>query len=342
MKKTLLFALMAIACLGLLSSCAWVNKIFNKNDDKSVEISVYIPDGAPLLAIADMVRDGEGAIDKNYSVGYEVVTGAQIAPLLQQGTPDIAFAPINVCAIAFNSNDYVLAGVAVWGLNHIVTRENGITSLEQLKGQTIYAFQLAATPGITLKAVLTKNGIGYIEDQETAPADKVNIVGLSDANIVAQAIKTGSIEGKEVKFALLPEPVMTAAVNSSGGAVRHAFDIQELWGEGSYPQVGVVVKKSLTESHKDFVDKFIARLDDSERFARENPNACATIAINAMQSAGLPSVAVVESFLAGSGQSAFLFKSAQDAKAAVKAYLAALTPNLIGGSQPGDAFYYQG
>lgn len=338
MKKllSLLFAL--ILPLSVFAACD-----VKKAEQKTY--TMYVPDGAPLLSVVT-VADG-GASFGTVKVKTEIVTGAQIAPLLLAKTPDMALAPINVCATAFNKTDgeYILCGVSVWGLNYIVSKDENKTSLSDFVGETIYAFQETGTPGITLKALLSMYEVDYekITDASQAKTDKVNIVFLSDPSKVRDALQGNLAEASGAKHGVLSEPVVTAMQ----AAVKSTISTQELWEEKtdtSYPQVGLVIRKSLAEN-KDATKAFVDYLSEQAKYVRENPAEAATTAIDKLGSTGLPGAKVCENFIASDrGQAAFSFGKMSDCKTAVKNYLQKLVEvqnaQIVGGSLPSDNFYF--
>ena len=320
--------------------------VFAGCKDKETTYTMYVPDGAPLLAVANIVHSG--AELGSGKVSGTIVTGAQIGPALIAKTPDIALAPINVCAQAYNNTDgeYVLCGVAVWGLNFIVSKDEGKTSLSDFVGETIYAFQEAGTPGLTLKALIGTYGleINVLAENGAPVADKINILFLPQPADVRTALTAGynGVEADKIRHGLLSEPLVTAMQSIAKSTV----DTQKLWQDksgGSYPQVGLVIKKSIIEKDKEGVDKFVDYVLSQSQYLRENPAEIATLAKVTLESDGLPAVGVCESFISSDrGKAAFDFGKIESSKSAVEAYIAKLVemePKVVGGKAPDSGFY---
>jgi NitT/TauT family transport system substrate-binding protein len=347
--KMFLAAVVSVAAVFSLASCDWLFSWF-----RSENIKVYMPDGAPLLSFAKL-RDDNPEIKKGYTVEYSTVLAADaLQASLIAKEPDIAVAPINVCAAVNNGGSgYVLAGVSVWGIMHIVSNQSGEITLESLKGNTVLAFGRGGTPGITLRAILNQNGIKYVEDKGagySTASDEVNIVYLSDAADVRNVlVASGGVDGAAVKFALLAEPVATAITGATSGkdwgAYKAVINLQEEWAKknGSiFPQAGVVVKESLIKKDKDFVDKFIAALKESADFAVNNPFEAGEIAKNRLNSAAIPNGTVVKTAVEA-GRLPLNYTDATAARASIEAYfniILAETPTLVGGKLPSDGFYF--
>jgi NitT/TauT family transport system substrate-binding protein len=348
MKRFVCSAFVVVMSAVLAFGFSACGKTAGKSD-----VTFYVPDGAPLLSAAELLAD-ENAVVAGHKLKVNVVSGANLGPVVIAGTPDVALAPINVCATGYNKNGggYVLAGVSVWGLNHIVTNladASAVTSLSDLIGEVIYAFQPAGTPGLTLKELLNLYSAPYTEftaDDKAVDPNKVNIEYLASAAVVRDAMLNG-YEGETAayyKFGLLAEPAVSAV--AAGGKIKRLFDVQELWsakkGYG-YPQVGVIIKRSLIESDAAFAAALVSRLAGASFYTRNFPSAAADAALNKLNSTELPAnAAVIEAFINGKGQAAFNFTSAPQAKTTVNEYLTAikaLESNILGGDVPGDDFY---
>ena len=178
-------------------------------------ISVLVPDGAPLIAAAYLFYTQPQIAGRN--VTYELTTGPLIASrLLATHRPDFALAPINLAAVNFNNTgNYILAGIALWGLLHIVENTaltGGTQSLADLVGETIFAYQPDMSPGVVLESILINAGltVNVITVGEAPRADAVNIVYLFDNSAARDALLGHIAAIGQARFALIAEPVATA------------------------------------------------------------------------------------------------------------------------------------
>jgi len=309
-------------------------------------------DGAPFLSITKMMSE-DFAVKNGYDINYTVTndSDALIAALLNK-EPDFAIAPINVAAMMHNNGSgYRLAAVTTWGIMQIVSNQN-ITTLEELKGETIVAFGRAGTPGITLRAVLEQNGIDYAEPLGTSFSvnpNKVYIIYLTAASDVRNAIVEGTLDGMAVKFGLLAEPVATA-VGGATASVPHGqftvkINLQTEWAKNNdgqiYPQAGLIFHERLLTSDADFVNKFIAMVELSSLYANTNPVTAGNLAVE-LGSIAIPNGTIVGNAF-NAGRLPITFTRAPEAKARVHAYLTVIhadSPNLVGGNLPADSFYF--
>ncbi|MDR3263914.1 MAG: ABC transporter substrate-binding protein [Clostridiales bacterium] len=350
--KRILIVLVCLSAVTAMASCQWIIK--KPPQDK--KIVVYMPDGAPLLSLTKMRADAQNVAD-GYKVDYQTVADpTALTAALMKGEADFAVAPINVCAALYNNGSgYLFGGVNIWGIIHIVSNIGSPVTLEDLKGESIVAFTQGGTPGITLRAVLNQNGIEYVEEANFlghVGDDKVHIFYRASANLVVSDLLFQSIDGKEIRYALLAEPVVTAIAGPTQGNLYGPFlpaiNISEEWAKNNggtlYPQAGIIFKASLLENDKEFVNKFLDAARASADWALANPYEAGELAKNALNSAAIPGGAPVKAAVEA-GRLPLNFYYPIEAKASVTAYLQAIiddgSPTLVGGKLPDNGFYYR-
>jgi len=354
MKKVIALLLCSLFVVGVISACSSENASENINIGDDVDIKVMLVDGAPLLSMTNMMSE-EFAVKNGYDISYTITNDSNaLAAALLKGEPDFAIAPINVAAMMHNNESgYRLAAVTTWGIMHIVSDQE-VTSLEDLKGETIVAFGRSGTPGITLRTVLKQNNIDFVEPESadfTPDPDKVSIIYLTAASDVRDAIATGmKVGGKTVSYGLLAEPVATAITGFASNAGRPGFtakiNLQTEWAKNNndeiYPQAALIFHERLLTDHAEFVNKFIALAELSSLYANANPIATGDLAVS-LGSTSIPNGIIVENAYKA-GRLPINFTYATDAKSAVNRYLQALleeSADLIGGKMPMDSFYYE-
>jgi len=313
----------------------------------SERIYIYVPDGAPLLAAAHMFYEGADIdIDgRAWNVRYVKTTGAAIgSQLARRRPPDFALAPINLAA--GNSGRFVMGGVAIWGIFHIVENLNHsggqpVTELDGLVGQTIVAFQQNLSPGIVLETVLERAGLPiHVRTATGSHMDNaVNIVYLEEPAQVVAALQGNVAALPNVRFGLLAEPVVSGLIGQPHFEI--AFDMQEEWG-GNFPQVAVMVRSRIAEREPDLVRAVIDMIAASIAAATDNPAETARITTNELNStlAAPPATAFLGS---DRGREAVRFVSAVDSRELVTSFLEVLygrNPNLVGGRVPDEGFFF--
>lgn len=120
-------------------------------------VKVVAPDGAPALAIAKFINDGQ-----NFNTGkaffYNVVASGNIGKAVQQGTGDIVIIPVNAASKLYKANAsdaYKLVSVVTHGNLYIMSTEK-LDAVTALKDKTMGVIGQGLVPDLTLKAVLNK------------------------------------------------------------------------------------------------------------------------------------------------------------------------------------------
>jgi len=350
MKRIVAIIIVVMLAAGILSSCAG-----NSTNFENTAINVMLVDGAPLLSMAHMMSDEFQGVS-GYDISFTMTndSDALVAALLN-GEPDFAVAPINVAAMMYNNGSgYRLAAVTTWGIIHIVS-DRDVTTLEELRGNTVVAFARSGTPGITLRAVLRQNNIDFVEPDSTdftPDPDKVSIVYLTAASDVRDAIATGMVIGGEAaSFGLMTEPAATAISGFAGNAGRPGFsprlNLQTQWARNNdgeiFPQAALIFHERLLAHNEDFVNDFIAAAEQSSAYANSSPGEAGDLAVS-LGSIAIPNGAIVET-VHSAGRLPIDFTRAADARSAVNTFLQTIfdeNAGIIGGAVPSDDFYYAG
>lgn len=132
-------------------------------------VSVYAPDGAPALGIANLLA-GTEELSGN-EINYEIVDASTIQTYVAgaNSKADLCVLPVNLAVkILGSGQNYKLVGTLTRGNLFMVSNGNTqITSenLDTLKGKTVGVVNLAAVPGLTFKLILKNSGIGYVEEK---------------------------------------------------------------------------------------------------------------------------------------------------------------------------------
>lgn len=231
------------------------------------ELKLYVPDGAPALAVANIIANGSVGGNVVQSV---VTTGEDVVAKCASGEADMAVLPTNAAVkICSDRDDYLLFTVNVYGLLYVLGTEN-ISSIADLQGETLYSIGLGNTPEYVFKTICDVYNVSY--DANSG----IDIKYEADGSTIIPQV----LQGK-AKFALLGEPAATNLVNkaaSQGKTVYRLFDLQQLWQQAvqsdsvGYPQASMIVKKDLLTSK--FANELYQALIDNSAFLTEN---CATL-----------------------------------------------------------------
>ncbi len=180
--------------------------------------------GPTSIGLVKLMEDNEAGISKN---DYDfTVAGAadELARKLIQGELDIAAVPSNLASVLYNNTEGAVQLLAIntLGVVYIAAKEVDITSVEQLRGQTIYATGKGSTPEYALRYVLQENGID--------PDSDVTIEWKSEPTEVVALLQQS-----ESGIAMLPQPYVTVAQTQVEG-LGIALNLAEESGQGERRQ----------------------------------------------------------------------------------------------------------
>lgn len=228
---------LAVSALGL-TACGG-----NENG----AITVYAPDGAPALALAQLMSV-EADFGKN--VSYKIVDATEIASHVtykdETKNADLCILPVNDASkLLGDGARYKMLGAVTHGNLYFVsgadkpnlTKDNLKT---ELSGKKVGVVQMAKFPGAAVKLLLNDYEI---------------LNGVTLQGVTPQEVGAAS----DCDYFVMPEPAATTKVNAAG--LKIAGSMQQLYGDGNgYPQAVLVAKNSLIQTEPEFIEKFTKSL----------------------------------------------------------------------------------
>ena len=305
--------------------------------------SVYAPDGAPALALANAVKEqGDGTQFAFHIVASDTIT-AQVTGA--EPAADFCVLPVNAAAKLLGSGEtYQMLGTVTNGnMYFLTTGENAaITSenISTLVGKTVGVVQLTNVPGLTLQAVLAEYDldVNIVGNDGTTDAAAVNLKAFDAANVTP----AGGCD-----YYLCPEPAATTKIGgtaTSANPFKMAGSLQELYGEGGYPQAVMVARKSVIDSDSAAVGAMISYMEGSDEYlASVTGEEVVGVLADCYTEGMTPSLNAKNLNETVIANCSVRFTAAQDCKETVNAFLAqliAVNPNFT--SAVSDAFYYAG
>ena len=236
----------------------------NKLPDR---ITLYVPDGAPALSVANIVSSKKIG---NVAVDTQLTTGEDVVAKCASGQADMAVLPTNAAVTICNKrNDYLLFSVNVHGVLYVVGT-NQIADIAEIKGD-LYSIGLSNTPEYVMKTVLQHKGVDVSDN------GAINWIWKSDASEIIPLLMQASTKG-ETKYAVIGEPAVSklmANATQQGKQMYRLFDLQQLWKEATnsqtdgYPQASMIVKKDLL-SNKTFADNLQKLVFSNQQYLLQN------------------------------------------------------------------------
>ena len=250
MKKilSLLLCLTTAFCALTAVSC----KKSAKTDEK---LTVYAPDGAPVMALAKMMKT-----DSAYE--YSIISAADVAATFTKAEADFIIAPTNAgMNMSIKGGKYKIAATTSWGNLYLVGTQGTIYSesqsaeefLNQFANETVYSIGQNAVPDLSFKRLLSEYEL----------LDKVQISASDASNITA-----GLVAG-DISYAILGEPAVTATLTKSQN-VKILCSVSEVFKAvmgTDYPQASLFVKASLSNKQ---INTFLDKLSSSISYLVES------------------------------------------------------------------------
>ena len=343
MKKLFAFLLtLAFSCL-LLAGCV------QRTTD---EIRIYMPDGAPALAYAellnaakagdDSVTDNKTFSDYGYTLNYSLVAESALAATVANGDADIAIMPTNAAATVFNKGARIKSvSVNVHGLLYMVGKpkdgEAPATELADLKGKVVYSIGQTGTPGFVFQYLLGEAGIEFEVGSEPVEG-KVVINYVTEGPAVIAALNGGMAE-----YGILGEPAVSQAIAKTGSKL--VFDLQSEWNRATngleLPQACMVVKESLLESDPAFIDALIEKLAGNDTWIVNHPD-LATQALVKLGSTTAQGTTFTAEIIERCNIKTVSMKDSLEAVEKYLLYLFNFNAASVGGDLPTQDLYYLG
>lgn len=231
------------------------------------EVNIYLPDGTPALAMANLLDEGfdyEGT-----KTNVHIVAASEIAARVSQESCDIAIMPTTAAAQLFHRGiELQLASVNVFG-NLYITGTKETSSLEDLKGKVVLT--TAATTIQMVKYIL--DGVNVPYEESGSPVEgKVALSSTSDASEIIPRLKQAMTKEEEL-YGVLGEPQVTKAQGAISG-LKINFDLQQeyksLTGFDGYPQACLVVKNALSAKYPKYMEALLSKLTNNEAYLNAN------------------------------------------------------------------------
>ena len=313
MKKIVAMLLVLAMALGM-TACA----------DEAV--NVYALKGPTGIGLVKVMNDNDGTYNFTLAGAPDEVVAAIVS-----GGADIAAVPTNLAATLYNKTKggVQLIALNTLGVLHILTTDESIDSLDDLKGKTIWATGQGSTPEYVLDYILTAAGL----------KDEVTVEYKAEHAELATLAAAGQVD-----IVMLPEPHVTSVLNQNP-AYRMALDVTELFeqlaaqqGDNAVLSMGcVIVREEYAEQNPDKVAAFMDAYAASVAFVNENVDEASKM----VEAQGIiPKAAVAKKAIPNCH---IVFVTGEEMKTQIAPFFQILfnaNPKSVGGTLPADDFYF--
>ncbi len=248
--------------------------------------TMVAPDGAPALAISELMAKNM-QFDNTFT--YKVVASDDIKNHVVgnlNNHADFALLPVNLASKLIGGGDeYKMVAVVTHGnLYFLGKNETAITAdnaSAQLKGKSIAVVNLAAVPGLTTKALLSKVGLAYTEDASQHTSENVYLKGINGTEIAA------SLNGENaVDYVVAPEPAVST-ITGKAPVIKKVGALHDVYGR--YPQAVLVVKASIIERDINLVKAVVEAMQGATNYVKANTQDAVDAVANHLPQGATPS-----------------------------------------------------
>lgn len=306
-------------------------------------VSVYMPDGAPALSMAKLMKDNA---QFNQNVEYNVVNASLIQTFVTGQNPkaDLCVLPVNLASKLLGKGDrFKMLGTVTHG-NLFLLAKNGTAeitknNLSSLVGKTVGIINLAAIPGLTFKLILKDNNLAYNElgNDGTVDGAKVNLKAVEASEVIPA--------NSDCDYFVVSEPAATTKINATKGNLTQVGNLQTLYdGSNGYTQAVLVAKTELIERENKFITEFTVALSANVEWLLNEATSMTDIvsAVEAHLDDGLsPMFTAANLNKTVIENCAINFVKSADCKEEVNAFISKLIEiNASSASAVSDRFYY--
>lgn len=289
------------------------------------QIRVGSMKGPTSMGLVHLMEEASGE-DADYI--FEMVTAAdELTAKFTSGDLDIALVPANMASILYHKTEGNLQvlDINTLGVLYMVTADDSITGIADLKGRTVYSTGKGQTPEYALNYLLEANGL---------TGDDVTVEYKSEATEVVSTLVQD-----ESAIGILPQPFATVACKQNEN-LKEVCDLTAEWdktGKGTMVTGVTIAKKDYAEANPDAIAAFLDAHEASIEFSNTNPSEAAQLVADngIVEKAPIAEAALPKCNLK--------FMTGEEMKTALSGYLDVLlqqNPESVGGSTPADDFYY--
>lgn len=334
MKRNLLAIMLIFVLLLSMIGCEESNKS-NPNSDGEVNgveelnLTIGVAPGPVTYPLAFMAEHSSG-IDLRLWQG-----GEQLTSMITTKEVQLCSTPINNAILTYNKGlDIELLMVTVWGMLYIMSADDGLKTLDDLKGKEIAISGQGGIHDHIFRHLLMENGINPDTDL---------IITYMDMPEASSRLVTG-----DLKYAVLNEPhssIVTLNAQKAGVTLYRGLDLTKEWaklpGQENirFPMAGIVVVKDELTTNKEYMS-FVEEYFNASKWVNNNSDEIGPIVEKHVP--WMKAVAVTESIKYARLEP----QMATECQTEIEAFFKELSKNIdakaFGGKLPDAGFYYQG
>lgn len=285
------------------------------------------PTSMGLAELMDRAEKGETENDYTFTMAGKA---DELVGSIANGDLDIVLVPANVASILYakTQGNVNVIDINTLGVLYVVASDDSISSMEDLKGKTLYMTGKGTTPEYVMNYLLSENGL---------TDGDVTLEFKSEAAEVASVLKEDPSA-----VGVLPQPFATAACIQNE-ALKPVLDLTEQWNllnkeNKSQLVTGVtIVRSDFLKENEEAVKLFMEDHKASAAYTSEHLDEAAEMvaALGIVEKAPIAKKAMPACNI--------VCITGDEMKSALSGYLSVLEAadaKSVGGQLPADDFYY--
>ena len=300
----------------------------NQSADQSAKTEINLallkgPTGMGGAYMWTKADNGETRNKYNITLATDAST---VGPNLMKGEFDIAAIPTNAAANLYQKSQGKVKVIAVntLGVLYIVTKDNAVSTVADLKGKTILASGKGTIAEYALNYVLESNNLEIGKD-----------VTIEFATEHSESVTKAIAGGYDV--VLLPEPFVSQ-ITTKDTSFSVAINITEEWektGDCTLAMGCIAVNAKFYEENKDAVSKFLEDYSESVDYVNTNIEDAAKL----IEEHDIMPAAVAKKAIPNANIVCYTGEQMKTTLSSCYNVLFNQNASIIGGSLPGDDFY---
>ncbi len=327
MKKTIAL-LLSLLMVFSLAACGSNDAADDGAAQQKVAVRIATLKGPTGIGSVKLWADDDAGTAANDYTFTLCTDPTEVSAGMIAGSYDIAACPLNVAAVLYNrlEGNIQMLAINTLGTLYLLSTQP-LESISDLAGKTIITAGQGATPEYVLNYLLEQNGL----------TDSVTVEFRSEHAEVATLAAAATAD--DATLYLLPEPNVTSALTQNQ-SLQTVLDLSEAFEKASGVALAmgcVVARKDYVEQNKAAVDAFLTEYQQSIEYTQTNLDdtaaLCETYGV-------IPKAAVAKQAIP---RCSIAFKSGTEMRDIATANLTVLfdaNPQSVGGSMPGDDFWY--
>lgn len=314
----------------------------SEETEDDVEIEVAPQDGAQirvgslkgptsmgLVFLMEMAESGKTANEYDFTM---VTAADELLPKMISGDLDIALVPANVASVLYNRMEGAISVIDIntLGVLYVVTADDSIQSMDDLKGHTIYMTGKGTTPDYVFRYLLSENGLSDSDVTLEYKSEPTEVAAL--------------LQQEPEAVGVLPQPFVTAAC-AQNADLKTPLDLTAEWDKtqksSSAPSrmvTGVtVVRNAFLEEEPEAIKLFLSEHEKSAAYTKEQPEKAAELVA---KTGIIEKAPIAQKALPKCNITCITGSQMKDALSGYLQVLYDQDPKSVGGTLPGDDFYY--